>query len=111
MSHRVLWEVVASRPDDAPPVLVLEDDATLSADFVARLVGLIAAIENTWTEPSSRSLLLYLCADVARWRGPTLEVQPGLGVCEAAYLWQTAAYVLWAPAARTRAAALARPCR
>mgnify|MGYP006095131143 CR=1 FL=1 len=84
MSHRALWEVVAARPINSPPVLILEDDAVLSVDFVARLVRLIDAVERTWTDPSSRTVCLYLCADVARWRGEALEVEPGLGVREAA---------------------------
>ena len=100
MSHRTLWEVVAQRPDESPPVLVLEDDAILTVDFVRQLTTLIEGIEATWNEPSSRTIILYLCADVAKWRGPNLHVEQGLGIREAAYLWQTAAYVIWSPAAR-----------
>ena len=86
--------------DESPPVLVLEDDAILTVDFVRQLTTLIEGIEATWNEPSSRTIILYLCADVAKWRGPNLHVEQGLGIREAAYLWQTAAYVIWSPAAR-----------
>ena len=100
MSHRRLWEILSARQDDAPPVLILEDDAVLSVDFSARLIHLLAAVEATYADPSARRVLLYLCADVAKWVGPTFEVQPGIGLRQAEYLWQTAAYVMWAPAAR-----------
>ena len=100
MSHRLLWEIIAARPDDSPPVLVLEDDAILTSDFTSKLLRLLSAVEASLVDPAYRRVLLYLCADVAKWRGASFEVEPGLGLREAAYLWQTAAYVMWAPAAR-----------
>jgi len=100
MSHRSLWEVSAARPDDAPPLLILEDDAVLAMGCAQLLPRIIRAMHATWVEPATRSLVLYLCADVAKWTGQLLEVEPDLGVRESAYQWQTAAYVLWPPAAR-----------
>ena len=106
MSHRALWEMVAARPDDAPPVLVLEDDATLTDGFATQLARLLGAFYAIFPEPSSRAALLYLCADVAKWRGEPVAVDahpspsPPLAVREAAYLWQTVSYVIWPRAAR-----------
>ena len=81
-------------------VLILEDDAVLCADFTRKLLRLLHAVEASFTHSSERRVLLYLCADVAAWRGAPYELEPGLGMREAAYLWQTAAYVIWSPAAR-----------
>jgi len=100
MSHRTLWELSASRPDTAPPLLILEDDAVLTSQCPALLLRLLRAIHATWVNPASRTLVLYLCADVAKWSGQPLQIDPGLGLRESSYQWQTAAYLIWPPAAR-----------
>ena len=88
-SHHKLWEICAARPEAACPLLILEDDAVLAAGFSAQLSKLIGTIEATWPDPASRNIILYLVADVAKWRGQTMEIEPGLGVRECAYQWRT----------------------
>ena len=84
MSHRVLWEIAAARPDDAPPVLILEDDAVLADHFVSRLVRLIQTYEASFPDPATRLFVVYLCANVAQWHShlPPTKLEPGLAVRE-----------------------------
>ena len=37
LSHAVLWHACAARGDDAPPMLILEDDVLLTRGFATRV--------------------------------------------------------------------------
>ena len=115
-SHVELWKRCAALSDDAPPLLVLEDDLVFSDSFGAHMAALIAVVERAVPRPAERALLLYPAAFVGPyWR----DAQPGLahrairlrtGVAvpgggvvelrEACYCWQTCCYALWPAAAR-----------
>ena len=66
-SHAVLWHACAARADDAPPLLVLEDDAMLYSNFTSRARKCIRALEAAFP-PHERNSLLFLGAEVMRWR-------------------------------------------
>ena len=100
MSHRAVWQLCAHRPDTALPLVVLEDDAVLSLDFSKRVTALVQGMQTIWADPTSRNILVYLCAVVPRWRGNTFEVSSGVGLRESTYQWQTTAYIIWPAAAR-----------
>mmetsp|Transcript_3750 Transcript_3750/g.11670 ORF Transcript_3750/g.11670 Transcript_3750/m.11670 type:complete len:318 (+) Transcript_3750:100-1053(+) len=111
MCHALLWARAASRPIDAPPLLICEDDVELREDFAAGLAACIAAVESA-LPPEDRRLLLYAGADVAAggWRGRASacirDGETPLCLREAAYLWHTSSYVVWPAAARALAHAL-----
>ena len=67
-SHALLWARCAARPLDAPPMLILEDDVEFAPNCAKRCAALVDAIERAMPPPARRALL-YLGADVARWRG------------------------------------------
>jgi len=66
------------------PLLVLEDDAAPTPDFVAALARAMAAL------PSDAQLLYLGYSQAAEWRR---EVNPEL--VEAEYVWTTVGYIIW----------------
>ena len=100
MSHLCAWQRIASCPDEAMPLLVLEDDSVLADEFVQKLSKSIEAVHAAWREPGSRNTVLYCCADVAKWRTHTIAVDADLCIRETAYQWQTAACVIQPAVAR-----------
>jgi GR25 family glycosyltransferase involved in LPS biosynthesis len=111
MSHALLWAAVACRPDDAPPLLILEDDVELlSPTFGAETAALVASIEATFA-PSERDVVLYVGAHVPQWRSRrAFPVLPGRVLREADYAWQTSSYLIWPAAARILLAAMPIDC-
>lgn len=77
MSHAILWHACASSGDDTP-MLILEDDAVLSPNFVARTRKLIARVEAA-VPAEERTVLLYLGGDVMAWRKEEDALQLGYG--------------------------------
>ncbi|EOD17496.1 hypothetical protein EMIHUDRAFT_454642 [Emiliania huxleyi CCMP1516] len=98
MSHAILWHACASSGDDTP-MLILEDDAVLSPNFVARTRKLIARVEAA-VPAEERTVLLYLGGDVMAWRKEEDALQLGYGLRECEYVYQTSSYILWPAAAR-----------
>lgn len=66
-SHAVLWHACAMRDDKAPPLLVLEDDVMLYANFCSRARRCVRTIERAFA-PKDRRALLFLGAEVMQWR-------------------------------------------
>lgn len=102
-SHAVLWHACAQRADDAPPLLVLEDDAMLYANFCSRARNVIRQIESVFP-PRERNTLLFLGAEVMSWRTDAVSDRArgklSSTVAEADFLYQTSSYVIWPAAAR-----------
>ncbi|KAL1521068.1 hypothetical protein AB1Y20_022623 [Prymnesium parvum] len=102
-SHAVLWHTCAMRDDDAPALLVLEDDAMLYANFCARARKCIRAIEAVFP-PKERQSLLFLGAEVMQWRNDStadkVNAKLNCALREADFLYQTSSYVIWPAAAR-----------
>lgn len=111
MSHALLWAAVACQPDDAPPLLILEDDVELlSPTFGAEAASLVASIEATFA-PAEREVVLYVGAHVPQWRSRrAFPVLPGRVLREADYAWQTSSYLIWPAAARTLLGAMPIDC-
>jgi GR25 family glycosyltransferase involved in LPS biosynthesis len=106
MSHAMLWAMSAARGDADPPILVLEDDVEFDPALPLHVQRLVAVAEAAFA-PAERTLLLYLGADVAKWRSRlAYRVGPGQTLREAEYLWQTSSYLLWPAAARALLAGL-----
>jgi len=80
----------------AGPLLVLEDDAMPTAEFVDRLRDALEALRN-----ESPDLLYLGYTQAAPWRRKVSKC-----VREAEYLWTTVGYVLWPSGARKLLAAL-----
>jgi len=106
-SHLALWRRCAER---GAPLLILEDDAEVTQGTGEVVRRIVATVQNN-LEPRDRHVIVYLGADVSRWRdaGNTLRAQQviwsarslGVNLREAAWAWQTHAYIIWPPAART----------
>jgi GR25 family glycosyltransferase involved in LPS biosynthesis len=111
MSHALLWAAVACRPDDAPPLLILEDDVELlTPTFGAEVAALVASVEATFA-PKDREVVLYVGAHVPQWRSRrAFPVLPGRMLREADYAWQTSSYLIWPAAARTLLNAMPIDC-
>jgi len=102
-SHLTLWRHCS---DLEAPLLILEDDVSFKAGAAGALAALVQLVERC-LPPADRFVLLYLSAHVARWRdaAPSPRAQRVLSAAggalrEAAWAWQTHAYVVWPPAAR-----------
>jgi len=97
--------------DDAPPLLILEDDVELlSPTFGAEAASLVASIEATFA-PAEREVVLYVGAHVPQWRSRrAFPVLPGRVLREADYAWQTSSYLIWPAAARTLLGAMPIDC-
>lgn len=111
MSHALLWAAIACRPDDARPLLILEDDVELlSPTFGAETAALVASVEATFL-PAEREVVLYVGAHVPKWRSRrAFPVLPGRVLREADYAWQTSSYLIWPAAARALLAAMPIDC-
>jgi GR25 family glycosyltransferase involved in LPS biosynthesis len=59
MSHAILWHACAANGDNAPPMLILEDDAVICPNFLARTRKLIETLERA-VPAEQRTCLLYL---------------------------------------------------
>lgn len=73
MSHACLWVACASRPDDSWPLVVLEDDVEFTSNVAIHLARVIAKVEDTFGDPKSRNIIVYLGADVASWGNDALN--------------------------------------
>lgn len=104
LSHITLWRRCAAQPDDAPPLLILEDDAELCEDFKLLCAGCVASMQSHFPVPAERNTVLFLGARVAAWRLGTVvipvEVSATFMLREVEYLWWAGCYVLWPAAAR-----------
>ena len=100
MSHMALWHGLASGPDDAKPLLILEDDVELEAGFAEACENMVRHVEEA--PPAERTVLGYLGAYVLSWRAmkPVPLGTTSHKLKEAAYLWQTSSYLVWPAAAR-----------
>ena len=65
MSHAILWHACAACGDNAPPMLILEDDAVVCRNLDSRTTKLIQAIEAA-VPAHERTVLLYLGGAPAR---------------------------------------------
>eukprot|EP00966_Prymnesium_polylepis_P178242 4127393-Prymnesium_polylepis.1 len=90
MSHAVLWSRLAARPDDSPPLLVLEDDVVFKKGFADGVARIVQTVEQSMA-PSRRTVLAYLGADVAEWTpsAPAIPVGNRVRLRSARYLWCT----------------------
>lgn len=59
MSHAILWHACAANGDAAPPMLILEDDAVICPNFLARTRKLVESVERA-VPAQERTCLLYL---------------------------------------------------
>jgi len=75
--------------DGKRPLLVLEDDAAPTADFVPTLARALAAL------PSDAHILYLGYSQAAEWRR---EISPEL--VESEYVWTTVGYIIWPEGAR-----------
>jgi len=99
-SHVVLWMRTAQLADDAPPLLVLEDDVLLCDHFRERCEHVVQSVSSR-VPPAERELLVYVGGEVAAWRADGIFARAGGALLrEAAYVWQTSSYLLYPPAAR-----------
>jgi len=117
-SHVGLWE---SCYHSGIPLLILEDDANLGSNFVNEVNQLITAVQSALPE-EERRVLIFLGAQVGSYRnsGQTLRAKltiweaSGTAGCrtlhEAAWLWQTHAYIIWPAAAAELLASLPVDC-
>ena len=71
MSHAILWHACAACGDEAPPMLVLEDDAMICPKFLARSRKLVESIEEK-IPAEQRTCLLYLGGEHTRRLVPPL---------------------------------------
>mmetsp|Transcript_441 Transcript_441/g.1241 ORF Transcript_441/g.1241 Transcript_441/m.1241 type:complete len:381 (+) Transcript_441:38-1180(+) len=99
MSHAILWHACAANGDAAPPMLILEDDAVICPNFLARTRKLVESVERA-VPAQERTCLLYLGGDVMAWRDEKEAIQLGYGLREAEYVYQTSSYIVWPAAAR-----------
>lgn len=114
-SHAAAWRRCVAR---GRALLVLEDDLVFASSTVARQTrSFVSAIEAS-LRPAERTLILYLGAEAQLREGaPSLRGKQAIwaaraahaGGCElreAAWAWQTHAYVVWPAAARVLLAAM-----
>ena len=102
-SHLELWRRCAARPDVASPLLILEDDTVLCADFRMLCAGCVTSVQRAFPDPATRFVAVFLGARVAAWREggeSELDVSDTVGLREADYLWWAGCYLLWPAAAR-----------
>jgi len=90
VSHIRAWERCLELAGSAEsPLLVFEDDAAPTAEFMTRLNNALAAL------PSDANVLYLGYSQASDWRR---EISANL--VEAEYVWTTVAYVIWPAGAR-----------
>lgn len=89
-SHIRAWQhCIEQAGDSQRPLLVLEDDAAPTADFMATLSRALAAL------PADTHILYLGYSQAADWRR---EISPEL--VESEYVWTTVGYIVWPAGAR-----------